>query len=691
MNSIRSFREVVLKIISSHFNFEGLRRVPLQIRKEISLSEESALQELAITFLILLSGENHTQYQVAKDKWANYINQQSWQEVIRFFTRGLEEIPREIKRYSKDNPEFEKKLNKAVKNINREKDNQILSNFHAIFFPEGLGLDEEKERLQKVSDLRSKRTIKIERLNRSPLMNPAREIIFTSNILLTIPLNEDQENWHVSEALKPSLQKVRDERQKYWYDHPIPLGIEPQKNEILYGLRGLQEMMEFEIENHLIPADSRLTVILSASATHEGLHPLINAYFASLLREAVSLPQLDLYVFSEDDTKKLLDDVLIPLAERYFPGRSTAGLSAVFGVDGEYGRHYSFLKAITAIWQVFMNPQIKATFKIDLDQVFSQQELLEQSGSSALQHFCTPLWGATGRDEQDREVELAMIAGALVNHDDIHRSLFYPDVSFPSGKKLSADELIFYSQLPQAQSTEAEMMTRYDDGDLDGIKNALQRIHVTGGTNGILIKALRRHRPFTPTVIGRAEDQAYLLSVLFSREPALRYLHKPGLIMRHDKHIFAGEAIEAAAVGKRIGDYIRILLFSYYGEALPWPVEKIKEVIDPFTGCFMSRIPLTVVYLRFAFEILARIQKGETGQALEFTQLGARRLNKVLDWLLYGENPLQEVYRQEKAGWDLYYDILDMAEEKLRQDEAFAKEMRGKVKNIMDDCFVGTD
>ena len=628
---------------------------------------------------------------MAKERLDVYNRQEKWRQIIRLFSRCLKEIPQEISAHSEQNPAFEDNLKNAAKHLAGENENQGLYLLRKIFFPEGLDLDGEEKRKHKIFALRKKRTIKIKKLNDNPLTNPAREMIFSANILLTVPLNDNLQRLQADDSLKATLERVRSEKQKYWYDHPIPLGIEAQKNEILYGLRGLQEMMEFEIDKQHIPADSRLTVVLSASATHDGLHPLIKEYFSALLRKTEAMPRLRLFVFSEQDTEKLLDELLIPLAEQYFPGRATAGLRAVFGVDGEYGRHYSFLKAISALWQVFIDPQIKATFKIDLDQVFPQQELLEQSRSSALQHFCTPLWGAEGRDERDREVELSMIAGALVNHDDIHKSLFYPDVPFPADRKLSADELIFRSSLPQALSTEAEMMTRYDDSDLDGIKNALQRIHVTGGTNGILIDALRRQRPFTPTVIGRAEDQAYLLSVLFSREPALRYLHKPGLIMRHDKHIFAGEAIEAAALGKHIGDYIRILLFSYYGKALPWPVAKIKDVIDPFTGCFMSPIPITVVCLRFVFDMLAKIESGPKKQALEFAGAGARRLNKMLDWLLDGENPLQEVYRQEKAGWDLYYDILDMAEEKLRQDEAFAKEMRGKVKNIMDDCFVGTD
>jgi hypothetical protein len=60
-----------------------------------------------------------------------------------------------------------------------------------------------------------------------------------------------------------------------------------------------------------------------------------------------------------------------------------------------------------------MDPEIIATFKIDLDQVFPQEELVEQSKASAFEHFKTALWGACGVDSEGHPIELGMIAGAL--------------------------------------------------------------------------------------------------------------------------------------------------------------------------------------------------------------------------------------------------------------------------------------
>jgi hypothetical protein len=218
------------------------------------------------------------------------------------------------------------------------------------------------------------------------------------------------------------------------------------------------------------------------------------------------LNNLDVYVFTETDTQRIIKEVLAPAARYFLQHPDATNALSMIGVDGQYGRHYSFLKAVAAFWKVFVEPRVNATFKIDLDQVFPQQTLVAQTGASAFEHFMTPLWGATGTDARGKPVELGMIAGALVNEKDIESSLFTPDVALPN-RSLLPDEHIFFAVLPQAVSTRAEMMTRYNTSRFDGVATCIQRVHVTGGTNGILIDSLSQHRPFTPSFIGRAEDQ----------------------------------------------------------------------------------------------------------------------------------------------------------------------------------------
>jgi hypothetical protein len=376
--------------------------------------------------------------------------------------------------------------------------------------------------------------------------------------------------------------------------------------------------------------------------------------------------------------------VLAPAAEHYFGIEGAADLLNVFGVDGEYGRHYTFLKAVAAFWNVLIDPQVKATFKIDLDQVFPQEELLAETGSSAFDHFKTPLWGARGLDRHHEAIELGMIAGALVDESDIESSLFTPDVPFPpSNRKFSPDEYVFFSQLPQALSTEAEMMARYDSETLDGHSSCLQRIHVTGGTNGILINHLRDHKPFTPTFIGRAEDQAFILSTFPGTGYQLGYLHKDGLLMRHDKKAFAQEAIQAAEVGKLVGDYVRILYFSAYAQTLEENLHTIKERVDPFTGGFISYIPITLTYLRFMLKAESLFRSGDTHLGVEFIKLGAQRIKQAIDFAFGDKQYLKRQYRQERHGWNLYYQTISALEKGIEEGDEFALNLRIKAQALV--------
>ena len=392
------------------------------------------------------------------------------------------------------------------------------------------------------------------------------------------------------------------------------------------------------------------------------------------------LQHLDVVVVTEDDTRALIDEALLPALGD--PGDATAdGLGQVFGVDGHYGRHYSFLKAVAALWHVAVDSQVRATFKIDLDQVFPQEVLREATGRSMFEHLCTPLWGARARAADGTPLELGMLAGALVNEKDIGRSLFTPDVPIPF-RLPGADEHIFFSVLPQSISTRAEMMERYDGSAIDGVLRALERIHVTGGPNGVRVAALRAHRPFTPSWVGRAEDQAYLLSAL-GDEPRLGYAHAAGLIMRHDKEAFAGPAMAAAHVGKLIGDDVRILVFSAYVAALDaagGDAAAIRRLLDPFTGGFVSDIPQTLVLLRLALRTLRLFGSGHADDAVEYATVGAARVAAAME--RQGDpTVVAELLAAERRAWDAYYDALDAI-------EGGGPELRERVATIFDDCRV---
>jgi hypothetical protein len=647
-------------------------------------------QALNSAFLVALAGSMHPASERAKGFLALLSETTEWADVASFYLKGIDLVHQEIGTICTHDPDYTKRLGTLSQwlshNENWLESEETAEKVWSVFFPEATGIRAHKK--ERVQALRAKRTVTITKLNTTPLTDPARQILFTSNVLLTTPAAlRSPDELPLSHYIRKRLVEISGEPQFHWYDHPIQVGVVPEKNEVLYGLRALDAALEFERTRGNIPPQGRTVCVLSVSVTHRGLQEIAKKYLEEELARSVSLKNIDIYVFTEADTIRLIDDILAPAAAYYLHCDNAKELLSVFGVDGEYGRHYSFLKAIASFWSIFLRPEIRATFKIDLDQVFPQRELVEQTGASALEHFKTPLWGAQGLDSNEHPVELGMIAGALVDEADIGKSLFTPDVPFPN-RRLSLDEHIFFSTLPQALSTEAEMMTRYTRDKLDGRRSCIQRIHVTGGTNGILVESLRRYRPFTPSFIGRAEDQAYVLSALLNSGPQLAYVHEAGLIMRHDKEAFAQEAIESAHLGKLVGDYIRILYFSAYAGALTNDVAKLKDTIDPFTGCFISKIPVTLVYLRLAFKAVSLFTEGKKEQGLEFIRIGAQRIVTALDFMGGENSELKRQYESERLSWDLYYDTLSAVENGIDKGEGFALELLKRAENIVHECSI---
>ena len=647
-------------------------------------------QTLNAAFLIVVAGQNHPAAPSALEFLTQMAESPEWRDTAEFYLSGIEKTHHEIKTVSRLDNKFADRL-KTVSAWLSNKENltnsqEVAEYLWSVFFPEANSLRTHWNK--RLEDLRKKRTVAITQFNETPIIDPARQILFTSNVLLTVPpASQSVETLPVSEDLRRTLRLAKSEPQIYWYDHPIQIGVAPEKNEVLYGLRGLEDALEFERTRGNATNNATLTCLLSVSVTHPSLQTIASRYIEEEFSKAGGLNNIDVYVFSEADTRRLVDEILAPAALRYLGDADSKELLAVFGVDGEYGRHYSFLKAIAAFWQVVMEPEIKATFKIDLDQVFPQEELVEQAGASAFEHFTTPLWGAQGFDSEGVPIELGMIAGALVNEGDISKSLFTPDVGQPN-RELFPDEYVFFSMLPQALSTETEMMTRYSAPPLDGKKTCIQRVHVTGGTNGILISSLRRHRPFTPSFFGRAEDQAYIFSVYPNPGVKLAYAHKDGLIMRHDKNAFAQEAMQTAHIGKLLGDYVRILLFSAYGSVLDDNLSKLKDSFDPFTGCFISKIPVTVVYLRFALKAASFFAGGQDEHGLEFISHGAKRIATALEFVQGKDSPLKRQYVTERRGWDLYYDILSALENAVTENDHYGLDLRQKGKQIIGECSI---
>ena len=615
---------------------------------------------------------------------SSMVRDKDYGDAARFFLNALENIEDELACPDEDLVSKAHDLADYLGKYPNMRSVETVERFWNVFFPEGVVFL--KRYREAVRELRERRTVIIGEPAVNPITRPHEEILFTSNVLMTLPLLENLETLPISEAIRKVLLRATGEDQVYWYDHPIPVGIENKRNEAVYGLRGLDDAVRFEVERGNTPAGTRLPVLLSISTTHHGLQGLARDYLSEELGRAGGVDHLEIFAASQRDVRELLETVLIPAAGHFFPDRDVQPLSDVLGVDGEYGRHYSFLKASAALWHVLLDSRIRATFKFDLDQVFPQSALVEETGRSAFEHMCDRIWGATGVDHRGEAVELGMLAGALVDERDADEGLFTPDVRKPEGD-LTADQWIFASTWPQAASTEAEMMAQYGRGGPDGKGKCYQRVHVTGGTTGILVDSLRRHRPFTPSWVGRAEDQAYLLSVLFpDKGPALRYAHGSGLIMRHDKMAFAGDAMKAARIGKMVGDNVRILTFTSYAKALPWAVADIKGMMDPFTGSFISRLPVTISCLRMAIQaavLFSRESESAHREGEQLVRVGAVRLGEAIN-LMSDEKGVRTRYLGEKAGWDLYYDMLDELERGLETRDRFSEGLRDRTRDLVE-------
>jgi hypothetical protein len=163
--------------------------------------------------------------------------------------------------------------------------------------------------------------------------------------------------------------------------------------------------------------------------------------------------------------------------------------------------------------------------------------------------------------------------------------------------------------------------------------------------------------------------------------------------MRHDKHAFAGEAIRTAAAGKVVGDYERMLLFSHYAGALPWPIEETHSCLDPFTGCFVLSLPFTTALLCLTLKALSLSDgNGDPGgiHPDELLRLGARRLGPLLERHEKDPGWMGRSYDTERRAWHAYYDILDRVEEEAQKQSVEAKEMIRRAGAIIEETRIRT-
>jgi len=548
---------------------------------------------------------------------------QSYQKSLSFLNKRKNEIALNL---------FEIFFNtEGEKNFDRF---ELLSKNHmwGLFCPEALKVFEDPDNVKnKIVDKRKLRNIK---QNKLLLKKPALEILFTSNVLITTPSDFSSPN--IPEEIKKELQEFKDVKQSFWYDHPVPLDSLERENEIIYGLKNLDEALAFEVQRENINKLDKITLVLSVSVTHEGLEEIALKYIKFIIKKYLNLKHINIFLFDEDTCNKITSNIF----------SSKDNTNNNLGVNGNYGRHYNFLKYILLLWNKFIDHNVRYTFKIDLDQIFDQEMLLKTTGFSIFDIFKNQKnWGGSAYDYEGNKVDLGLIAGALVNKNDVSEGLFTPDVKRPNNSDLFSkfsSKKIFCPEWPQSVSTEAELMYQSDD---------IQRIHVTGGTTGITLDCLKKWVPFTPSFINRAEDQAFSISSMKKNE-YLSHIHGKNLIMRHDKHAFAKKSIEMSKFGKEIGNLERILLFSYYAHEHELGYDKLKQRLWPFTSCFLSKFPELLTGLIFLID--GCFNGGD------YVISGSKRL---MDTHIFCKTKLKTQLQNEKIFWKELVERLESFED----------------------------
>ncbi|WP_069649861.1 hypothetical protein [Caloranaerobacter ferrireducens] len=581
--------------------------------------EQSDIKKFILSMLFL---PNEKYKEEAKKILIELGRKEDFRRYIKYFEKVFDKVSNELERNCSN---WESRFDRLETVKDKKKE------ISSWFFPENtLDIDEET-----IKNIRDSRRVQIIKFNDNAIKNPFKQILFTSNILLTMPKDFNKLPKEFADKLD------KQEEQEYWFDHPIPLDIEDSSNEIIYGLSNLNKAVKIETEE-------KLNVVLCVSCTHPSIKKIAKEYIKSKLKN-LDLSSLNIYIFTEDDTKKIIKEIFEPILGK--DSDKIKSLYSTFGVDGNYGRHYSFLKAIASLWNVLIDENIIATYKIDLDQVFPQKRIYKETGSFSFEKLKNSRWGAIGKDKSGNTVKLGMVAGALVNDKDFDKSIYEPDVKKPS-EHYTLDQYIFNSHRPQYISTIAEMGTLYKTSE-----ECIMRFHVTGGMNGILVEDLNKFRPFTPRFITRAEDQAYIISTLYDEKDGmyLRCYHQDHFIMRHDKETFLCEDLKEFEIPKHVGDYERIMLFSHYANDILKDFDRIKKAIYPFTGCFITQIPYTITCFRALFKAYELAKENERDAKIFLDNI-VNRMPKVYEKIESGYYLRQ--YNEDKEAWNIYYDIL---------------------------------
>ena len=165
-------------------------------------------------------------------------------------------------------------------------------------------------------------------------------------------------------------------------------------------MENLDNALAFEVQRNNIDKFDKITLVLSVSVTHKGLERIALKYIKSIIKKHLKLKHIDLFLYDEDTCSKITSSI--------FPDKDQT--NNIMGVNGNYGRHFTFLKYILLLWNKFVDSKMRYSFKIDLDQIFDQEVLLETTGFSIFEIFKNQkYWGGTATDQDGYNLSLIHI------------------------------------------------------------------------------------------------------------------------------------------------------------------------------------------------------------------------------------------------------------------------------------------
>jgi hypothetical protein len=92
--------------------------------------------------------------------------------------------------------------------------------------------------------------------------------------------------------------------------------------------------------------------------------------------------------------------------------------------------------------------------------------------------------------------------------------------------------------------------------------------------------------------------------------------------------------------------------------------------------------------LRFALKAASFFSGSQDEQGLEFISHGAKRIATALEFVQGENSSLKQQLKNERLGWNLYYDLLVALEEALSKKDGFALGLQEKAEKIVGGCYI---